>query len=468
MKVSTGIENLDEIMEGGFIERSFNLIYGEGGTGKTMLTLNYLINGAEHGKNVLYISLEESWSDINRNIPDSMKKRLDKIKGNFHYLDFGSLRPILGKEVLKSEVLTEAITSSIMVHHVAMVGIDGIAPLSMYYDEPRKVRSAIFRLSQTLKNYAVTTVFTSEEIDGKSRYGVEEYVADSVIRLFYNGRVRRIMVLKTRGSDFVGGKHGLEIRENGIIVYPRMLSVENRTKISPETLEIAKLDMMMGEIFKGDAILLSGPPGTGKSIFGLHFIKSTCGTGKRGVFVSFESSVLKLQRRFKDMGGDLKNCKFTYIDPLDSDIYKMLWDLKKVCETANRVVLEGVNTLPKDNEYYEFMHMFIKFLRAKNITSIFTYTTPFIISTNTIGDDKISYLFDNIINLRFAEIGGELKKILVIIRSHTPTHDRGLIEYRIGRKGIIVVGKIEEMEGIMTGVPSKQIEIKKRVERFFK
>ncbi len=468
MKVSTGIKNLDEIVSGGYAERSFNLVYGMGGTGKTLFTMNFLLAGAERGQDVLYVSLEESWDDITSKLPDGMQERLKKVKGRFHYLDFGSLRPILGKEVLKSDVLTEAITSSIMVHHVNLVGIDGIAPLALFYDDPQRVRGAIFELSLHLKGYRVTTMFTSEEINGQSRYGVEEYVADSVMRLTYDGRVRRIMISKMRGAGFIGGAHGLEILNDRLEVYPRRLSVMQKREIHTDSLGIPKLDVMMGEIYSGDTILLIGPPGTGKSIFGLHFVKGVCASGQKAVYLSFESDVSKVVRKIREMGGTTSGCEVLYADPLNIDLYKLLWVIKKKSENAQRVVIQGLNTISHNPEYPEFIYEVAQYLKRSGITTILTYTISQIISNNTLGDDYVAYLSDDIISLRFAEISGELKKILVIVKSHAPTHDRGLIEYRIGRKGIVIVGKIEEMEGVMSGTPTKQIEIKKRVEKFFK
>ncbi len=468
MKVSTGIKNLDSIMGGGFLERSFNLVYGGGGTGKTLFTLNFLLKGAEEGKHVIYVTLEESWDDITRKLPQGMKDRLEKVKDRFHYLDFGSMRPVLGREVLKSDVLLEAITSSIVVHNISLAGLDGIAPISLYYENEKKIRSVIFDISQSLKSYGVTTIFTSEEINGVSRYGVEEYVSDSVIRLIYTGRFRRLQILKTRGSDFVGGLHGFEISTDGLRVYPRVLFSEGKHEIKEESLGIPKLDNMLGVIYSGDVTLLSGPPGTGKYLFGVQFIKSSCAHGKKGVYISFEENSAKIKKRLQDMGENLKNCRVIYIDALEMDMYRLLWVIRDRLKDADRVVFHGINVLSKRDEYPDFVHSLLNYTRRNGIGSMVIYTIPGIIGTNTIGDENVVYMSDNIIRVLFAEINGELKKVLVIIKTHSPTHERGLVEYRLGKRGVIIVGKIEELEGIMSGTPSKQMEIRKRVEKFFK
>ena len=468
MRVSTGISNLDIVMDGGFIEKSFNLVYGGSGTGKTLFTFNYLLNGAERGKKVLYISLEESWDDLISKLPSGLKERYLKVKDNFHYLDFGSLRTILGKEVMKSDVLIEAILSSIVVHKISLVGVDSISPLSIYYEDERMIRNIIFELSQSLKSYGVTSVFTSEEVSKGSRYGVEEFVADSVIRLTYDGEFRRIQVLKLRGSHFQGGIHGFEIDSSGIFVYPRTIPHEVRMSVEAESLGIPKLDAMLGEIYSGDITLISGPPGTGKHMFGLQFLRSACASGKKGAYITFEPDLAKLKLRISSFNESTKNCRVYHIDVRNEDLYKVMWKIKDVADGVSRLVIQGMNLAAERDAYNDFVHSLIEYLRDTGKSTMVTYTTPGIIATNTIGDPHITTLSDNIIKLLFAEINGELKKVLVIIKSHLPTHERGLVEYRIGRRGIVIVGKIEELEGIMSGTPTKQMEIKKRLEKFFK
>ena len=468
MRVSTGIVNLDYIMDGGFQKKSFNLVYGGGGTGKTLFTINYLLEGARKGENVLYVSLEESWGDTIRNLPQKLKDYMEKNRDRIHYLDFGSLRPILGKEVLKSEVLSESVGSSIVVHKISRVGLDGIAPLFTHYEGENLMRNAIFNLSQNLRKYDVTTVFTSEEIDGRSRYGVEEYIADSVIYLTYNGKRRRIEVIKVRGSNFIGGKHGFEINEKGLFVYPRIVPTEPPQELKVEKFGIPKIETMLGETYTGDVTLLAGPPGTGKTLIAVQFLTGVCTVGGKGLFVSFESHPSLIRHTIKSLGYDLSNCRIIYRNPNEIDFYKLIWDIYHNAKDVNRVVFDGINSLQYGEEYREFMNSIIYYLKGKGKSVMLTYTNPEIISSYKLGDEHIIYLSDNIINLRYAEIGGELKRVMVIIKSHSPAREKDLIEYRISRRGINIVGKIEEMEGIMSGVPRRQLEIKRRVEKFFR
>ena len=468
MKVSTGIPNLNYVMDGGFPKGSFNLVYGGGGTGKTLFTINYLLEGAKKGENVLYVSLEESWKDTIRNLPQKLREDMQKNKDRVHYLDFGSLRPILGKEVLKSDVLAESIGSSIVVHKISRVGLDGIAPLFTHYEGENLMRNAIFNISQNLRKYDVTTVFTSEEIDGRSRYGVEEYIADSVIYLTYDGKRRRLEVIKMRGCGFIGGKHGFEINERGLFVYPRKIPTEPPRELKVEKFGIPKIGEMLGETYSGDITLLVGPPGTGKTLISIQFMASVCTAGRKGLFVSFESQPSLIKYAMRSLGYDSTNCKIIYRNPDETDFYKLIWDIYLHAKDVDRVVFDGINSLVYGEEYRHFMNSILHYLKGKGKSVMLTYTTPEIISSYKLGDEHIIYLSDSIINLRYTEIGGELKRVMVIIKSHSPTREKDLIEYRISKKGINIVGRIEEMEGIMSGIPRRQLEIKRRVEKFFR
>jgi circadian clock protein KaiC len=59
-RIATGIEGLDRMTGGGFVERSANLVEGAPGTGKTTLGLQFLIKGIEErGEAGLYVTFEE-------------------------------------------------------------------------------------------------------------------------------------------------------------------------------------------------------------------------------------------------------------------------------------------------------------------------------------------------------------------------------------------------------------------------
>ena len=75
-KCKTGVPGLDEILAGGLPQNHLYLVQGKPGTGKTTLSLQFLMEGARRGESVLYVTFSET------------KAELDSVAG-FARLGFG-------------------------------------------------------------------------------------------------------------------------------------------------------------------------------------------------------------------------------------------------------------------------------------------------------------------------------------------------------------------------------------------
>ena len=63
-RITTGIKTLDSIIDGGFPENSTILISGSPGSGKTLFSLNFLLEGARKNERCCYISLSETKDEL--------------------------------------------------------------------------------------------------------------------------------------------------------------------------------------------------------------------------------------------------------------------------------------------------------------------------------------------------------------------------------------------------------------------
>jgi len=467
MRVSSGIECFDSVIGGGFLEGSFNMISGPQGAGKTIFALNFIGYHASQGKDVLYVSLEESWEDIVRNLPNGIRERIGTQK--VHYLDFSSIRPFLGKKALDVELLAEVIVTSMTVHNAYIVVIDGIAPLAPLDGSPQKLRNILFELSKRLKKAGGTVLFTSERSDkGVSRYGIEEYVADSVITLHYDGFKRRIQVMKMRGSGFIYGMHGFKIDDNGVYVYPNTLPpINGKRKRRKESIGIKGMENIFGYIRSGDLLLITGPPGTGKTIMGFHFLEEAARRGEKTLYISFKEFPDNVKLRAREFGFSLENTEIVYKDIFEIDPYELMWEVYKKSRGVSRVLVDGIGDMEVSKELQNNQHTILSTLKKSGITVMITHTTSEIMSSYKLATPMINFLSDGIINVRYTEIEGEVRKIMVIIKTRDKNHEKGIIEYDIGEKGIEIRGKLEALEGVMSGLP-RHVELKKRVEKFFK
>jgi circadian clock protein KaiC len=91
-RISTGIANLDALIEGG-IPRGFTvLVAGNPGTGKTIITTHFLYQGLLIGEAAVYVSFSESKKQFYDNTERFGMRFLDFEKDNkFAFLDFASV-----------------------------------------------------------------------------------------------------------------------------------------------------------------------------------------------------------------------------------------------------------------------------------------------------------------------------------------------------------------------------------------
>ncbi len=59
-RVSSGVKNLDLILEGGFIKNSTNMVVGPPGSGKTIFSMQFLVDGASKGEPGVFVTFQEN------------------------------------------------------------------------------------------------------------------------------------------------------------------------------------------------------------------------------------------------------------------------------------------------------------------------------------------------------------------------------------------------------------------------
>jgi len=236
--VKTGIPGLDEILGGGIPEGNIVLISGQCGSGKTLFALQFLHNGAvEYGERGAYIALDEK--------PDLVRKRAKPFGWDFRDLELDDKIAILDAYATlaklptaeKMKVLGPLETTSFITGiletlekvSAKRVVIDSITAFAYQFIDQKKIRDVICRIFALLRELKCTAIITSE-IDlgeGKlSRWGVEEFLADGVIRLFsYTSKSesRALRIVKMKGTKHPLKPLPFRITENGIVVEPSLL-----------------------------------------------------------------------------------------------------------------------------------------------------------------------------------------------------------------------------------------------------
>jgi KaiC domain protein len=246
-KVKSGIPGLDELLFGGIPKRNVVLISGGPGTGKTILSQQFLYFGLTYGEPGVLVTLEEHPVQIRREMSEfgwDVKKYEDE--GLFAIVDAftGGIGEAAKREkyVVKSvddigefiDVVRQALKDTKAQRAV----IDSVSTL--YLTKPSIARSVLMQLKKVLSGLGVTTFLVSQVSVTDRGFGGPgvEHAADGIIRLDLDELdgvlTRSILIWKMRGTKHDLRRHPFEITDKGVIIYPDKV-VKRREIIALET-----------------------------------------------------------------------------------------------------------------------------------------------------------------------------------------------------------------------------------------
>ncbi len=219
-RVPTGIKGLDEMISGGFLEGSTILVRGAPGTGKTLLSLQFLVHGAtECDEPGLLISFEEFPQSLHRDA-ESLGWDLARLEqeGKLHLL-FTSPQVLLSS----LQIPTSPLNRMLLENNIRRVVVDSVTHFRRISDETQELRNIYNALTNAFKREGLTAILIGEE--SRADYAREErgrlaFVVDVIILLRYieidSAIQRAILVLKMRGSDHIKEIRRYEIQHGGL------------------------------------------------------------------------------------------------------------------------------------------------------------------------------------------------------------------------------------------------------------
>lgn len=470
--VSTGIPGLDTLLDGGLRRGSCTLLEGIPGTGKTTIGLRFLHHGAlEGGDPGIAITFEQ--------FPEQMIEDVAQYGWDLAALeDEGLLRIICTSPDVFLDQLSEI--GGMMDRLVGEMGarrivIDSASHLAQVSEDQRDLRSLFYSMINGLKRAGLTTIITKElEAAEISRIPFEEYLCDTVIRLdnrLVSGfrRCRYVEVVKSRGKGHRSGRHGFELGDGGPVVYPRYRPHERRTESTcasgaRASTGIAGLDgMLHGGLLVGNATLVAGSAGVGKTTLGLQFLCAGAEAGEPGLYVTFEESPAKLACQAHGYGLDIEGAQdeglLTIIHEFPTTVRfeKLLLDIAELIETRGirRLVFDSLTDLELafggEDTVREAVYDLASLLDAQGVTSIVITEVPELFGQTYVSDEHLSIIVDGIILMKYLELESEIQRAMSVLKMRGSGHDTGIWRYVIGGSGIEVQGRFEGAEGVMAG-----------------
>ncbi len=471
-KSPTGIQGFDEITAGGLPKGRPTLVCGGAGCGKTLFGIEFLVRGAtqynEHG---VFMSFEETNEELTINVASLGFDLEDLVKNKKIVLDHVYIERSEIEETGEYDLEGLFIRLG---HAIDSIGakrvvLDTIESLFAGLPNQLILRAELRRLFRWLKTKGVTSIITGERGEETfTRQGLEEYVSDCVILLDHRVNeqtsIRRLRVVKYRGSIHGTNEYPFLIDENGFSVLP-VTSLGLKHIVSNERISsgIVELDEMLeGKgFYRGSTVLISGTAGVGKTSISAHFAEAACKRGERVLYFCFEESPNQLMRNMLSIGIKLETwvkkglLQFQATRPT---FYGLEMHLAVTHKTVNEfkphiVILDPINTFIIGDKEFEVKMMIMRivdFLKANQITALFTSLTSAEYSLES-SDVGISSLIDTWLLLRDIELNGERNRGMYVLKSRGMANSNQIREFILTSHGVKLREVYIGASGVLTG-----------------
>jgi circadian clock protein KaiC len=475
-KLATGVPGLDDILGGGLPEYSFNIIAGAPGGGKTTLAHQLVFANATPERPALYFTV----------LGEPALKML-RYQQQFGFFDPAKLAAAI-RFVNLSQVVLEKDLDTVLTEIVKEV--EATNPRVVVVDSFRTVvrkagggtgdvelQAFVQRLALHLTSWQATTFLIGEYTDGEIRDNPVFTVADGLFWLYQhverNSIVRKLQVMKLRGQASVPGLHTFRITAAGVQAFPRTFGLTGRADKARDRRRIssgvAELDAMMGGgIPEGDSLLIAGPSGSGKTVIATQFVAEGLRRQEPAVIAIFEERPEEYAGRAVDLGLNFDTSRrdgklnILYLRPLDLSVDETMREILDAVERtkAKRVVIDSLAGFEMAlapgfrADFRESLYRMIGALTRTGVTIVSTVELIEDFTELTLSPYSISFLSDDIIRLRYVEIDGQLRKVLMVVKMRGGDHGKDIREYEITSRGLQMGARLTGYRGLITGVPA--------------
>ena len=474
-QMPTGVPGLDEILCGGLPEYSFNILAGAPGCGKTTLAHQFIFANATPERPALYFTV----------LGEPALKML-RYQQQYSFFDASklnrSVRFINLSQVLLEQGLVgilDEITKQVEAANPSIVVVDSFRTVvRKVLENEVQIQGFVQQLGLLLTSWEATTFLIGEYVESELRDNPIFTVADGLFWLFQsverNSVVRKLHIMKLRGQRSVPGLHTFRITDAGLQAFSRTLGLSSRKTKVPGAKRLSigtpELDEMLGGgIPEGDSLLIAGSSGTGKSLLATQFIAAGLREGQPGIVAVFEERPEEYAARASSFGLDLStpiedgSLKVIYLRPLDLSVDETMQEILDAIKKtgAKRLVIDSLAGFEMAlapgfrTDFRESLYRMIYSLTGIGVTILSTVEMEESFTELLFSTYSISFLTDDIIRLRYVEIEGQLRKVLMVVKMRRGEHSRDIREYEITSKGVVIGERLTGYDRQITGIPRR-------------
>lgn len=469
--IDSGVAGLNDVLHGGYAQGRMYLVRGEPGTGKSLLGAHFLESGLDAGERVVYIHGEESEDDV---VLNAKQVGIDLSGTNF--LDLGPETEFFTEDQaydlidpgdVQSERFTEDIRTVIEEYNPSRLLIDPITQLKYLETDQYQYRKRLLSLMRYLRNRETTIVgtLTTRGVENEAWSEDAESLSDGLIDLSHGEYGRRIEVTKHRGLGQEDGTHGLEIRGQGLEVYPQIIPKRRSEPVNPETHSSghSPLDSLLGGGIEEESVtFISGPSGIGKTTVGAQFLQAVAGRKNTALGFLFEESVEQFTYRAENLGTPVEELadrgllQLKDIEPLELSSEEFAQRvLEMVAEHDPEVVLiDGIagykmSIQGDKHRLVRRLHALTRSLKQRGVSVIITDEVHRLTGISSPTSSNASYLADNVIFMSYVERDGKMDRAIGVVKKRLGSFDNRFHQFTIEEgTGIHVHGPFDDAPNI--------------------
>ena len=463
-KARTGIEGFDEITDGGLPCGRTTLLEGGPGSGKTILALQSLVNGARvDNEPGIFVAFEESSKRVTENAAQFGWDLAELQKKKLFFLDAQVAPDMVQSGNFDLGGMLAALEAKVREIKATRIVFDAVDVVLALMRDPAAEQREIYRLHDWLLASGLTGIITSKSsgyqgtVMHQAQLGFMQFMVDCAVTLNHDViqgvSQRNLRVVKYRGSHFsenaspfLIGKNGLEVagaREMGRKKPQDVMPMNERVSSG-----IDRLDAMLGGgYYRGASILITGFPGTAKSTLSGAFAEAACRRGESTLFISFDSDADEVIRNLSSVNIRLKSfikkglLHLISARAVSGSAEIHLMQIKNLTkeQKARCVVIDPVSALAKagnEDTAFSVAERLIDWSKEAGITLVCTSLLHEAWTQMEGTPLQISTIADTWLHLNYLVHGGERNRGLSIIKSRGTSHSNQVRELILTDKGV--------------------------------